>query len=338
MALNSFTVATIKRQLKGISDAVVNDCPLLKFLKDKTKLTYNNGGDGFEFRLRSSASAIGGSTTDFGSNAARTVNPFVKVTGAYRQYRWDLFESLFQQQRNENAPSEAKMFDMIMEDLAEVKQSAMLRLAVHAYGNGSTLSTGDATGSTPIEGLESIIDDDNTYFGVARSSNTYIQAQIASQAAATFDQDTDNNGVAQGIQSMDALYINCSKGLAGDGGINPNLSTGKDSPDYFICDSTTWQRYARSLQAQRLYTDKSQDSEQVITYQGKPFVWDPNCTASRIYFLNSRHLCLDVVSAQLLNARPPIATQNPLGNIHVIISQMQFYSKNPRYLGALRMT
>ena len=337
MALNSFTVATIARQLKGISDAVINDCELTKYLKDKGLISFNNGGDGFDLRLRSSRSAIGGATEDFGSNTAATVSPFVKVSGVYKKYRWDLFESLLQEERNKNAPSEAKMFDMIMEDLNEVKQAAADRLATHLYGDGATQSTGDVSATAPMLGLEAIIDDDNTYLGVARSSNTYIQAQIKTSTGSTFDQDTDNNGVAQGIQDMDELFVSCSKGAASDGGsIRPDLNTTKDSPDYFIGSSTNWRRYCRCLQAQRMYTDAKQDSEQTITYQSRPFKWDTYCTADRIYFLNSKHLNLDIIPSQLLVSLPPILTQNPLGRIHVIYTQGAFYSRNPRYLGAIR--
>lgn len=338
MPLNSFTVATIKRQIKGISDAIVKDSVLLKYLKEKGRISYNNGGDGFEFRLRSSESAIGGSTTDLGENAARTISPFEKVTGAYRQYRWDLWESLLQEQRNKNAPSEAKMFDQIMEDLNEVKQSANKRLVTHMYADGATLSSGDATGSTPMLGLEAIIDDDNTYFGVARSSNSFIQAQVNTQAAATFDQDTDNNGVAEGIEALQTLQIDCSQGRQSGAGIGPNLSEGKDMPDCVICDGTRFQLFANCLQAQRLYTDKGQDPEQVLSCLGMPIKWDPLCTASRFYMLNSKHLNLDIIPGQLLVTLDPILTQNPLGRIHVIVTQGQFYSRNPRYLGSLQLT
>ena len=281
---------------------------------------------------------IGGSTTDLGSNTAATIDPFVKVTGAYRQYRWDLFEPKFKVDRNMKAGQEAKMFDMLAEDLNVMKQAAHSRIATHLYADGSTLSTGDAAGSTPALGLEAIIDDDNTYFGVARGSNAYIQAQVDTTASATFTQDSDNDGTADGLAAMDTLWVSCTQGRDAASGVSPTNAVTRDAPDLVLTNSADYLKFKKVMQPQQRYAGGSADPDIELTYMGVPVVWDSFCTASRFYFLNSRHLNLDIVPGSLLEADDPIRTQNPLGNIYIISTQMQFYSKNPRYLGSLQLT
>lgn len=334
--IGAFYTATIARQLPGINDAIINDCVVLDYLKSKGRVQYSKGGDGIDFRVRYAQSTIGGSTTDWGEGAAATTNPFKTLTVDYRQYAWRLMVSNFQKQRNVNAGSESKLFDMVMEQLNEVQQEAQNRIATHSYGDGSTESTGDD--GTPMSGLEEIVDDDNTYAGQARSGNTWWQAQTEDQAAATFTSDSDSDGTADGLQTMQTLWRACSKGAGKGDGVSKDLAVKKDKPDMILTTSTGFGYFERCLQGQYMFTSDKADIEKELSFMGAPVKWDPFCTASRFYFLNSKYLKFDCCDSQMIKILQEQDIASPLAHIWVLGGQHQLYSTNPRYLGSLRLT
>lgn len=285
--------------------------------------------------MRISESTIGGSTSDWGTRSSQTTQPFQKVGLDYAQYSWTLLHSSFQEKRNKNAGS-FKMFDMAMEQLNEVKQSANSRIHKHAYGDGSTLSTGDV--GTPMLGLEAIIDDDNTYAGIARGTYSWMQANVDTTASADFTADDDGDGEANGIKAMKVLWLACCAGKEGGKGIATDLATVEDEPDYTVCSDTQWLQYGRCLVAQRMYTSASADPQQQLAFMGKPIYRDSKCTASRFYFINNEYLQLDCVHEQLLNLLCTKELSSPYGVERTIGGQMQMYSRNPRYLGSLQLT
>ena len=333
--VGSFFTATLAKQLPGINDAIIESSVIFRELKKAGKITYNVGGDGIEWRMRISESAIGGSTTDWGTRSAQTTNPFQKVGLDYVPYMWTLLHSKFQEIRNKNA-GEWKMFDMALEQFNEVKQSAMSRLLTHSFGNGTSALSGDA--SVTMLGLEAIIDDDNTYAGIARSSNTWMQAQVDTQAAATFTADDDGDGETNGVAALKTLWLSCSAGKDPSGGIKPDLAETEDMPNYTLCDDTRFLLFGKCMAGQRLYTSAAADPQQQLTFMGKPVYRDSKCTASRFYFINNNYLQLDVVHPALLNLLVTKEESSPYGVERSIGTQLQMYSRNPRYLGSLQLT
>lgn len=334
--IGAFYTLTIKRQLPGISDALIADVEILKVLKDKGRFSFGKGGDNFQIRVRSSRSTIGGSTTDWGEAGAQTTQPFTTLTGRYRPYAWRLVINKFQIQRNENAGPEAKMADLVQEQLNELKQAATHRVGQHCYGDGSTLSAGDATGSTPIDGLQSIIDDDNTYMGVARSSNSYWQGQVNS--VTDYHLDDDNDGVTNGLNAMRVMWQDCSGGKQSGASIGADVAVAKDMPDYIITDAAGFRKYQNSLTPQDRYTSDTDDPEKKLAFHSAPITWDTLSTASSFWFLNTKHLHFDVVGSKMLELLQEQEISSPLAKTWTIGFQGQFYTKNPRYLGRLTYT
>ena len=308
----------------------------MKLLKDNGRIRFNKGGDGFDFRVRSSESAIGGSTTDWGERDAATTNTFIKVSDDYRQYTWRLVFSKFQEQRNRNAGPEAKMFEMAAEQLNEVKQSATDRINAHMYNN--TTLTGD--NGTNINGLEQIIDDNNTYLSIDRTvgANAFWKAQVRTVASANFTSDTDSDGTKDGEEALNLLWTDCSKGLQSGQGISPTSAVTKDTPNCLITDSTGFNLYMRLFRGEYRFTDRSADPEKVLTFHGIPVKWDAFSSASRFWLINTRHLQIDVVGPQILEMLVEEDKGSPVAKIITLGGQLAMYSKNPRYLGVLQLT
>jgi hypothetical protein len=333
--VGSFFTATLAKQLPGINDTIIDSSVIFRELKKAGKITYNCGGDGIEWRMRISESTIGGSTTDWGTRSSQTTQPFQKVGLDYVPYSWILLHSKFQELRNKNA-GEFKMFDMAMEQFNEVKQSAMSRLMTHSYGDGTSTATGDAP--TAMLGLEAIIDDDNTYAGIARGTYSWMQANVDTQAAATFTADDDGDGETNGIAAMKTLWLACSAGKDPSGGIKPDLAEVEDAPSYTLCDDTRFLLFGKCMAGQRLYTSAAADPQQQLTFMGKPVYRDSKCTASRFYFINNNYLQIDCVHPALLNLLVTKESLSPYGVERMLGTQLQMYSRNPRYLGSLQLT
>ena len=336
--IGAFFSATIKRQIMPkLNDAVIDRNALLKYLKDKKCFEYGLGGDGFQFRVRNSESTIGGSTNDWGVRNFQTTQPFTTLTSVYRQYSWSLALSLFQMQRNENAGAEAKMFNMLKEQVNEVRQAATARISKHAYSGNATTYTGD--NSTPIDGLADIIATSNTYAGVDRSvaANSYWRAQ--SETVTKFTADTNTLGVTDGIAAMEDLWLDVSLGKQASDSIPDTVATEKEEPDGILTTAAIYKAYKNSLRSQFRYGDvATADADKDVTFHGIPVTWDNICTSGKMYFLNSRYLKFDVIGNDLLTVMIERDEANPPVRTWLIGGQYQFHSEAPRYLGILNVT
>lgn len=331
-----FTSTVVRRLIPKVSDLILTRNELLKYLKKSKCIHFGKGGDGFDYRVRSTRSTIGGSTSDWGTRTFATTQPWVKLTGAYCQYTWNLAVSLLQMHRNQNADDTSKMFNMVAEQLNELRQSATYQLAQHAYTGKTVTYAGDK--STPIDGLDDIISATNTYGGVDRSvaAGAYLRAQV--NTVAKFTADTDGIGVNDGLQSMDLTWMSCSKGKQVGDSIPTDVAVEKDAPDSILCDAASFRAYKWSLMPQYRYTADAANPEKELAYATASITWDEVCAAYKMYFLNRNHLSLDIIGQELLKILVERDEPNPVCHIWVLGTQAQFYSREPRYLGLLNIT
>ena len=335
--IGSFFTATLARQIMpSVNDQILARNDLLRYLKEKGCIHYNKGGDGFQMRHRSSASAIGGATGDWGTRNFQTTQPFTATTLPYRQYSWPLAVSLFQMQRNENAGVEAKMFEMAAEQLNEVRQSATARIAQHAYTGHANLLAGDT--ATPIDGLVDWSSVGNTYAGVnqALAANAWWRAQV--DACTQFTLDSLGIGITDGINTMERVFLACARGKQSGDSIPQDVAVEKDLPDLILTTSAMHRGYFMSLFPQFRYTEASADSDKDLTFHGIKVTWDEICPALTMFFLNSRHLFFDVVGKQLLTVLLERDEPNPPLHIWLLGGQFQFYCRSPRHQGIMTAT
>lgn len=328
--------STIAERIKKISDGIIERNLFLSELKKRGRLKFSKGGSSHKFPVRKSDSAIAGYTSDLGTGGATTTQPFTEAEWQWRQFIARLFILGFQQERNEASSEIAKIFTMAKAQLEEVEQSAKTRIGRGVYGDGSTQESSD--NGTPVSGLEEIVDDDNTYLGLARSTETYWQAQIE-DVTGTPSQDSVGNGVTNLERAMDNCYLSCcvGKGMDGDG-VKNDLATEKEEPEMVITTRTGFNLYKHALKPQMRYTGRT-GSDLTSLMIGKASVeFDPACTANRFYFLNFAYLNFYCVNAQLLKMQEGIKSGSPYGTLHLVTSQHQLWSQNPRYLGAVRWT
>lgn len=336
--IGAFTKATIVSRTKQISDAVIDRAPLLSKLKAAGRIVYGKGGDGFNAPVRARESTIGGSVSDWDTGGAQTTQPFEEVSFKYRQYLWRLMINNFQEDRNSYADATAKIFDMVAQQTAEVRQAASKRLEVHMMSDGSTLSTGDAAGSTPMEGLESIIGTTNTHGGINRTTSTNAWWRAQRLSVANFTLDSDGDGNTNGIEAMDQLLLDCEGGEQKGEGVPDDVAGDMEKPDEIITTKTGFRYYRRSLNPQNQYVGNKQDPNKALYFDDIALSWAPNCTAGVFYFLNTKFLRLWIVGKQLLRVMKKIEKDSPLVTVYVLGTQGQFWCPQPRYQGRLAFT
>ena len=334
--VSAFYTATIARQLKGLSDAVITRSELLNWMKKKGRIRYGLGGDTIKARIYSSEPAVGGATSVWGTRSAQTISPFTTVEFNYRQYDWAIVMSDFEMQRNANAGPEAQMFKMFAESMNAVRQSATGRLSRHAYrGNADSANTGDQ--GTPIDGLADIVDNtsNNTYAGIARSgSTTYWNNQYGSISNFTLDADGDD--VPDGLTAMRDLWLDCSAGKAVDGeSIGDTVAVEKETPDAVLTTAAIYLNYNTCLTPQERFSNGNMDPEKTLTFNGVPIMWDNFCPSGLMYMLNSRHIHLDCCGKNLIEQGKDQDVIDRNAHVWKLISQLQMYSRNPRYHGVL---
>lgn len=336
MSIGSFAVSTIENQLGGISDAIIQDSCLLRYLRDNKRFFYNEGGATYGFRVKYQASSNGGFSGDWLPNNVSTQQPFKKLSVTPRQWVFNIISSKFQEQRNEKAGSEAQMFKQLAEDLNSMKQDAADHLATAAYGTTGTSQAEDV--GTPISGLEDICDNDNTFAGQARTGNAWWQANVSTQTLANFHTDTGSTGRVDGIGWMISVYQDCSAGQDSSKGIGANLASRKDEPDFVLTTKTIFDDFDEAMFNSYRYQGNSSDPHKKLMFHGAKVDWDTYVTANRMYFLNKKYLRFNVVGSQLLEHMETVPSVSPVGTVHSIGGQGEFFTTNSRYLGVIQFS
>ena len=131
-------------------------------------------------------------------------------------------------------------------------------------------------GGKAIGGLQHLVADaptTGTVGGIDRSTNTWWRNQYYdfSDASVTASSTTITH-------AMNLVYLRCTRG--------------SDSPDLIPAGETYFTYFEESLQPQQRFTDASSAQTGFISYKYKKadVVYDVNCSATRMYMLNTDYL------------------------------------------------
>ena len=139
--------------------------------------------------------------------------------------------------------------------------------AVYADGTGS--------GGKTLGGLSLLIDDDPTSAGTIGGINqvtyTFWRNQYSASAA------TSSGNI---LSRMNTLWLQCIRG--------------KDKPDFIATDSTEYTFFLGALQQYQRFTDASMAEAgfESLKYKTADVIYDDQCTAKRMYFINTDYLFL----------------------------------------------
>jgi len=170
----------------------------------------------------------------------------------------------------QNAGKE-QMIDLMDGRLA-VAESTMANLVA-----GALYSDGTGYGGKQLVGLNAAVPvtNTNTYGGIDANTWTFWRNYV------------DNNAAADLTPALIQGHLNLAWA---------NLVRGMDRPDLIVMDSTTWQNYMASLQAQQRFTDPSSAKLgfPTIKFMDADVVLDGGiggfCPAGTIFLLNTKYV------------------------------------------------
>lgn len=327
---SDFLVATTQERLPILCDQIVKESCLLRRLKEAGCVKTGMGGDGFDFRVRHTKSSIVKAVGDNSVAQAQTTQNFLKVQGNYAAYAAPLMVSRLQMKRNEGASQFAKLFALWEEQLNEFHQAFQERLCSDLSYDG-TARTGDE--ATPMDGLEAIVDTDNTYLGIDRSTaaNEFWRAHTRAVPNDALDDD-DADGVSNLLQHLFLAHQDACIGTSKDKGIGRDLSSGKNKPDLLYTSATTFNNFRLSMLPQWQYSGGKADPGHELMFMGCPIEWDTFATDDKIKILTLAGFKLLVVGSQLVyvDYEGDLApTGSPRAHAVDLVSQCQLVCHKP---------
>jgi len=299
--VTSLLATTIENRRKGIQDAIFDEIPTLKLLKDKGAIV--EGGASIVIPLLYEQN----STAQFYSGYDQlNITPQEGHTTA--QYKWkEAAVSISVNNREENIQNVGPSAVESLVD-AKVKQATMslkdlLNRRLYAASPaaddiGSLVTTIDATSS---------IGDIN--------STTYSWWQSDADASGSF--------AGQGRSDMLALW----NALVVEGA----------KPDMLITTPTVHAYYEGSLIPQQRYESNSSGnaSFRELMFKTAPVVFDNDATSGVMYFIDSRHLQLYVSSGNNMKMTEWVKPANQTARVAQLLMACELVANNRRRLGKL---
>jgi len=181
------------------------------------------------------------------------------ATFPIKNYHKSVVMSMLEQEQNEG---DSKKIDLWETKINQAKLAAQTQFNTDLYLDGTQ-------DSNAITGLAAIVSTTGTYAGIARSGNTFWQAQVDTTTEALDDDD------------MLSQYNLCS-------------NNGEEFPNLIVTTRALYEKYHQMLVPNIRYEDKQMANLgfEHVTFHGVPIIWDNNCQSGTMYFLNTRRMKL----------------------------------------------
>lgn len=172
------------------------------------------------------------------------------------------------EEERKNAGRKEKIIDILEARTKQAEMSLTGELVEGIFSDGTGNSSKDLTG------LKAMVSSTGIYAGIDSSTYTWWASYVESTGA-----------------TLTLAYMRTAFNT-------PSLG-GKDTPNLIVTTQTLFEKYesflTSTIQMQAEGTKKMADGGfQVLEYKGQPIVWDENCTAGYMYFLNTNHMKLVV--------------------------------------------
>ena len=269
--LSEIITTTLRNRSRSLADNVSNHNPLLNRMRERGNMTLITGRD----IVRELEYADNGTVSFYNGYEVLDTSPADVLSAAvfeYKQLAGNVTVSGLEQIKNSG---EQAIINLLEARIGNLERSMENSLA------SSLFSDGTGTSSKEIGGLQLVVADagSGTVGGINSSTFTFWQNKQATATSSAFS--TTN------IQSdMNSLYI--------------QLVRGTDAPDLVVAGSTPYTTFLATLQTlQRVADSRLADlGFTAVKYLNSDVVYDSNCAASRMYFLNTNYLRLETAAGR----------------------------------------
>jgi len=311
---DSLLTTTLANYRKQLIDNIFDDYPLLSYLNGKLGSAMRGGSvkkaiDGGESIVEHLLYGLNSTVKSYaGAEALDTTLQEGMTVGRYnwKQYAASIGITGLEKRSNQG---EAAMINLLTAKTSQAEMSLRNRMSVDAYADGT------GNGSKNLTGLAALVSTTATVAGLAPATHTWWVASVAT-AAGSF--------AAGGLDAMRTRFN--------------NITAGNDKPDSIFTDQNVYEYYEKSLQPQERFTsNKVADAGFLnLTFKNVPIMFDRDCTAGYMYFLNSKYLSFVVHRDADFSTGPFVTPENQDVSTAMILFQGNLTTNNRRKLGVIQ--
>jgi len=295
-------------------DNIFPDHWLLYKLKQGQGMKTLDGGRLIEAYLEYAMNSTVASYSDLEPISTTRVDVFDSAQFTWREYAGTVVQSELEDAINQGSGGK---FDLLAAKLANLKSSFEDKL------NEGLFCDGTDNNSKVIGGLEHIVATapaTGTVGGINRANFSWWRNKQASgvQTSASFDN-------LRAV--MRSIYNQCSNGVAGD------------HPTFAVTTRTVFEGFEGLLLANERFTDKSDGDgafkNESLKFKGCSLAYDDDCTASSLYFLNTKYLKLAVQKGRWMKMLSEVEPANQTAKIFRCVTIANLITTNARMLGVV---
>ena len=266
----SFTeiaVTTLQGYSRTLADNLTNHNALLRFIDrkgNKTRVTGRTIVQELEFAANQTVKWYTGyETLDVSASETFTAAEF-----NYKQLNGNVVISGLEQVQNSGKEA---IHNLLKSRIKNLERSLKNTMATSLYADGTGTSGKD------LGGLQHLVQDagTGTVGGINSTTHSWWRNQFYDFSANSVTAGSDTIQTA-----MNTLWINTVRG--------------SDKPDVVTSDANYFRFYWESLQAAQRFTseDKAAAGFTTLTFMNAPVIYDDQCPANHMYFLNTDFLFL----------------------------------------------
>lgn len=308
---NNITSITRGKVLPKIIDQISDNNYLLKKLLDNAKLW--NGGTDLSIPLFYRFNSQGGSYS--GLDILNTAKENTRTRGIYyiKQIYQPIAVSNIERAQNAGPERVASIMEAEME---EAKKSLEDKFGTQLYADGTGNDNKDITG------LAAVIDTDNTYAGIDRTSYSWFQANATASVGSFMASDAAT------------MYDSCDQN--------------NKAPNLIVTTKTIWSAYEATLTPQVRFMAQNggyntgDGGMKALSFRATPVVKDDYCPSGHMKFLNTEFLTLYYMKhpdwptdARGFAVSDMVNPSNQDGKIGFIFNYCQLVCDQPRTQGVL---
>lgn len=213
-----------------------------------------------------------------------------------------------------------RKFDVVKAKIKNGMSSAMEALNTMLYADG----TGNA--SKDFDGLNKVISttpSTGTVGGINAATFSFWRNKQTSGAKTT-------NAFDNLRSTMTSVFNQCSLGGT------------ERQPTGGVTDRASFEGYEGLLtNIERLYRTDAKNNGDIgflndaIAFKGKPLIYDENCNAGNLYWVNNNYLKLAYLKGGWMKMKDPIEPANQLSRVHRVITVGNLCASARRHLGVV---
>ena len=207
-----------------------------------------------------------------------------------------------------------RMINLLESKIQNCENTIIKKLNAVLYGDGTSYN------GKAFLGLTAIVSDTGTLAGIDRSVHSWWQANVVNSSSRTWGGSSDTAHLV-----MRNMYNRCSKG------------TKRESPNLIVTTQDLYELYEGSLAPNLRYTNVELADAGFIAIEFKktPMVWDQECVAKEMLFLNTNYVFLIMDTQANFTPTPWQSPYNQDGIGNHILTTGNLIVNQSRKLGKL---